>query len=540
MRWAVEAALAYHDTYYHAGISKTMAMLQDQFWHPKLRFIVNEICRSCPLCQCSKAYTSMHQAPMHKTIIKYPYDLVCMDVLTLPRTKRGHVGVVVLVDHASKFLQVYPIKNHNTETIINCLDQYITSSPRCMLALLTDGAPEMSSEKFKEFCEDRDIVHFFSSSYVSRTNGLAEKNCGLVIQHLRFIIDPMENWDLEINKIVAKHNFTINTSTKQSPSHFLLKNPHTIPTDHILPSKITDSWHLGNPHFCPFVLGNEVLLKKHYLGNLATNKLKVRYVGIYKITKVLSDGLIYEIQDIDDTTNLRKNIHYQELRPFIRPDKLLMKFDSFRSQYRSWYIETFGESSFADQVKYNVNKMPNDYYVTIPDHRKSVAKPTSSTEDDDAESSSSDDSYVTLINEEEEERIITILDNQYDDYMKLYNFVGENNIPIIPKIMYQIDLLATIERLREKFCKNIIYTKPKPDGSMPDWGPANQGIPLALRTVACFDQNIFDSLFNFSQYFEQFNLTEDISKREILRTAITYNSLFMLNVLKKEKVENNQ
>ena len=279
--WIAEIASVTHEIYNHLGSKRLFLSMKKEYWHPQLKDLITEITKTCPLCQIMKPYTNIKTPPLHRTVARRPFDLVCLDVLSLPKTKRGNSSLLLISDHCSKFLVAYPIKNHTTETIIHYLEQYLMSSPTCIKSLLTDSAPELASDKFKEYCEKRDIIHLFSSPYVSHCNSYIERNCGQVVQHLKFVLGSIENWDQEIYQIVVAHNHSPSLTTMQSPSDFLLLNSHLKQPESILPPKIADKWRLGSPHFKPYAIGSEVLLRKHYLGNIASNKLKIKFGGIY-------------------------------------------------------------------------------------------------------------------------------------------------------------------------------------------------------------------------------------------------------------------
>ena len=242
VRWATEMAMEFHEDMNHIGSTRLWLVMKDMCWHPKMRDIINEICKTCPLCQIMKAYTSIRTPPIHKVVVQRPFDLVCLDVLTLPKTKLGYNYVLVISDHCSKFLTTFPMKNHTTDTIISLLEQYLMSIPSCVKTLLTDSAPELASDKFKQFCEKRDIYHMFSSPYISWTNGFAERNCGLVIQHLKFVLNSIENWDQELYRVVIAHNNSPSLPTLMSPNEFLMSKPHLKNPDGVLTPKVAAKW----------------------------------------------------------------------------------------------------------------------------------------------------------------------------------------------------------------------------------------------------------------------------------------------------------
>ena len=326
-----------HEYYGHIGSWKLWKQVEGSLWHPKIRKMVADISRSCPICQVNKPYTTQLAPPVHKKIVTKPYELVCMDVLTLPKSKKGNTAALIVADHGSKFLQVYPIRNHKTETIIECLEKYIASSVRCPSAFLSDGAPEFRSEKFQVFCKERGIEHLFGSPHNPNTNGFSERNCGIVVSQLKMMTSDVADWDQYMYRLVVTHNNTVSMATGQTPSSFILKRSHTFHAKNVLPPLLKEKWRKGNPNFAPIKVGEEVLLKLHHVGNLAINKFKSRFEGIFKVQKIYSEGLIYDVQSILNEKDVRKNIHFNDIRVYYKPSNDLWMSEPYRKIYERWY-----------------------------------------------------------------------------------------------------------------------------------------------------------------------------------------------------------
>ena len=530
-KWIIDMVTDIHNDFNHLGSAKLWLMMKTMYWHPRMRELINEICRTCPLCQIMKAYTSIKTPPLHKVVTQRPFDLVCMDVLTLPKTHRGNNYVLVLADHCSKFLVTFPMKNHTTDTIINFLDQYLMSVPSCVKTLLTDAAPEMASDKFKQFCNKRDIYHLFSSPYIARTNGFAERNCGIVIQHLKLVLNSIQNWDQQLYKIVAVHNNSPSLPTLLSPNEFLLTKPHVKTPEGILAPKIAAKWREGHPLFHPYTIGSEVLLRKHYLGNIATNKLKIKYGGIYKISNVRSNGLIYDLEHIVNKNDRLVNIHYIELRPYFRPSTYLLECSKFKAKYNEWYNIAFYNQS--DRLKpVPVTKTPcvqeapvQKTQIPIFDTRTLVKN--SVQEVNDSSSISEEESYQQYLQYQRElQQNIFDHDSQYQQYIEKYHYINPDPhiIPLIPKSAFLPNVVDTINKLRTVYCDNDLYSG---DNSR-KWEPSNQGPLLTIRTIQCFDQNILDAQFSYPDYIDRFRNTISGHILQSLALSITYNCVTLL------------
>ena len=106
----VEVVLVFHYNMAHIGRNKMLDLVRGYVWHPNINMVVEDVTRSCLVCQLGKT-SVMKFPPIHKMESCYPGDLVAVDLLTLPRNCEGNVGLLVAVDHYSKWVTAIPIKN---------------------------------------------------------------------------------------------------------------------------------------------------------------------------------------------------------------------------------------------------------------------------------------------------------------------------------------------------------------------------------------------------------------------------------------------
>lgn len=84
-------------------------------WH-SLSYICYDITTSCYKCQASKTSNIIY-TPLTIKITDFPFELVAMNLLQLPKTKQGKNYDLVIVDHHTKWIAAIPIKNKQSPTI---------------------------------------------------------------------------------------------------------------------------------------------------------------------------------------------------------------------------------------------------------------------------------------------------------------------------------------------------------------------------------------------------------------------------------------
>jgi hypothetical protein len=86
----------------HFGVVKTLDVLHEHFYWPKMKKDVQRICEKCITYKKTKSRTQPHGLYMPLPVPKEPWVDILMDfVLGLPRSKRGRDSIFVVVDRFS-------------------------------------------------------------------------------------------------------------------------------------------------------------------------------------------------------------------------------------------------------------------------------------------------------------------------------------------------------------------------------------------------------------------------------------------------------
>jgi hypothetical protein len=95
----------------HFDMEKKMAVLQKNFYWPKLRQVFSKYIRSCITCSITKPYIKKKWLYTPIYTPDRPWDSISMDYMSvLPSTKKGNDYVFVGVDRFSKMTNLTPCK----------------------------------------------------------------------------------------------------------------------------------------------------------------------------------------------------------------------------------------------------------------------------------------------------------------------------------------------------------------------------------------------------------------------------------------------
>ena len=87
----------------HFGGDKTLALVQENFFWPKLAHDVECFVKCCRICQITKSHSKNTGLYTLLPVPKAPWENISLDfALGLPRTQRNKDSIMVVVDRFSK------------------------------------------------------------------------------------------------------------------------------------------------------------------------------------------------------------------------------------------------------------------------------------------------------------------------------------------------------------------------------------------------------------------------------------------------------
>lgn len=85
----------------HGGIAKTVERIRRNFYWPKMVRDVKEYVANCEICKTSKIPTMSLRPPMGQMVVtERPFQRLYLDLIgTFPRTKKGNIGILIVLGH---------------------------------------------------------------------------------------------------------------------------------------------------------------------------------------------------------------------------------------------------------------------------------------------------------------------------------------------------------------------------------------------------------------------------------------------------------
>jgi transposase InsO family protein len=183
----------------HPGRSKTLELLQRQYYWPTMRKDVERFVRNCHTCQrsCSRRHAPfgiLRPLP----ILDRPWQDVSMDFVTgLPKsTDKEYDTIWVVVDRLTKARHLVPC--HSTvdaKELANLFVQHIFRLHGLPLTIVSDRGPQFAAEFWERICDRLGIDRRLSTAFHPQTDGQTERINAVIEQYLRAYVSYLqEDW----------------------------------------------------------------------------------------------------------------------------------------------------------------------------------------------------------------------------------------------------------------------------------------------------------------------------------------------------------
>lgn len=153
----------------HLGIEKCKRRAKEVLWWPGMGADIEQMIQSCDICLRHRDNQSREPLQPH-AIPDLPWQVIAADIFQIDQRY-----YLLLVDYYSKFIEILPVKNVTTSTIVANIKNVFArfGIPE---KLITDNGPQFTSEEFAHFIKQWEFTHITSSPLYPRSNGLAERN----------------------------------------------------------------------------------------------------------------------------------------------------------------------------------------------------------------------------------------------------------------------------------------------------------------------------------------------------------------------------
>ena len=205
----------------HLGADKMYNELREYYWWPGLKKDVALYVSKCLTCARIKAE---HQKPsgllQQPEIPQWKWEQISMDFVTkLPRTKKGHDSIWVIVDRLTKSAHFLPMReDFNMERLALLYINEIVMRHGVPISIISDRDSRFTSRFWQSLQKAMGTRIDLSTSYHPQTDGQTERTIQTLEDMLRAcVIEFGGSWDDHLPLVEFSYNNSYHTSIQCAP-----------------------------------------------------------------------------------------------------------------------------------------------------------------------------------------------------------------------------------------------------------------------------------------------------------------------------------
>ena len=220
----------------HFGVQRTLDAVRRHYWWHGIRKDVETVVKGCPKCNARNPNRGATKPLLQQEErVTVPWERVGIDYTDMAKSSEGPSKILVLIDHATKYVIAKPTIDGSAETAAKVLFEELICKYGAPRELWSDRGKAFIGEVVKYLSDLYDIKQKFTSGYHPQTNGLTERFNRTITNELAKVVnEKKDDWPNWLQPKVFAYNTTAQKSTGYSPFELIHTFTPRIPIDNEL------------------------------------------------------------------------------------------------------------------------------------------------------------------------------------------------------------------------------------------------------------------------------------------------------------------
>jgi len=204
-----------HNQAGHLGTHKTAEKVKERFFWPGYEQDIENWVRACQSCQKHNPPQPTPKAPMGTIKACHHFEKISWDIMgSLSASSRGHKYILVITDMFSKWVEAFPFRVTDSETLAKILVDEVICHYGVPVSLHSDQGSNLNSEVITSLCKQLGIERARTTAYHPQGNGQVERfNHTLESMLSKVVSDNQKDWDIHLPKVLFAYRTSIHEST---------------------------------------------------------------------------------------------------------------------------------------------------------------------------------------------------------------------------------------------------------------------------------------------------------------------------------------
>ncbi len=177
------------DTTGHPGVTKTLTLLNRNYWWPRMKNFATQYIKGCALCQSHKNITLHPKPPQFPITMNpeaQPFKCIALDFITKLPPSEGYDSILTITDHDCSKGSIFILCKETIDTIgvAKLYSKHIFPHYSLPQKMISDQDPRFTATAMQELCKNLNIKQNISMAYHPQTDGQSERTNQWLEQYL--------------------------------------------------------------------------------------------------------------------------------------------------------------------------------------------------------------------------------------------------------------------------------------------------------------------------------------------------------------------